>query len=98
MRKLTDPYGQLTMQLGGLEKILKQNGNNGHVAGNALSVADIAIWSMISYISGGFIVGIPRKYISDNFAAIDYLWAKMDTNLKIQEWKLKHPTNYEPIL
>jgi len=97
MQKLIAQDGRLTMQMRGIETILIQNGKNGHVAGQALTVADIAVWSLTGYMSGGFIHGIPRKYIAQTFPNVDYLWAKVDVNPKIEEWKLLHSKNYESL-
>eukprot|EP00747_Dinoflagellata_sp_TGD_P151118 gnl/TRDRNA2_/TRDRNA2_177181_c0_seq38.p1 gnl/TRDRNA2_/TRDRNA2_177181_c0~~gnl/TRDRNA2_/TRDRNA2_177181_c0_seq38.p1 ORF type:complete len:162 (+),score=24.66 gnl/TRDRNA2_/TRDRNA2_177181_c0_seq38:478-963(+) len=94
-QKLIEPTGRLTIQLGGLEKMLVQNGSNGHVAGEVLTVADIAVWRLVGWLSGGKLDGIPKEYVSDTFPEIAKLCKTVDADPKVQEWKAQHPNNYE---
>lgn len=52
---LIAPDGRMTMLFHGLETLLQQNGAQPvpFVAGNSLSVADLAIWRAVGWITGG---------------------------------------------
>lgn len=93
-QKLVLPDGRLTMHLGGIERLLEQNGGNGHIAGDTITVADLAVWRLVGWVSSGKIDGIPESYVQDTFPLIQALRAKVDSHPKVQEWKAKHPKAY----
>ena len=45
--------------LGFLEKLLQDNGDTGFFVGHSISVADLAVWRLCAWISGGIIDGLP---------------------------------------
>lgn len=66
--------GRMTMLLNGLETLLEQNGATEmvpFVAGKSLSVADLAIWRAVGWLSSGVIDGIPSTYVQQ----FPKLWA-----------------------
>jgi len=91
---LITPEGRLTMHLSGLEKLITENGCNGHIVGESVTVADLAIWRLIGWLSSGVIDGIPKDYISNTFPQITALCAKVDCHPKVQEWKHLHSKFY----
>jgi len=93
-QELITSQGRLTMQLSGLERIITQNGSNGHVVGDAVTVADLAIWRLIGWLSSGVIDGIPKDYVSGTFPQITALCAQVDCHPKVQEWKHMHSKFY----
>ena len=88
---LLAPDGRLTMHLGGLERLIRENGT-GYVVGASLSVADLAIWRLAGWLTSGVIDGLPD--ISTQFPAITRLCALVDAHPKVEEWKMQHPSNY----
>lgn len=93
---LIEPNGRLTMHLGGLEKICVENGSCGYAVGGTITVADIAVWRLVGWISKGVIDGIPQQYVASTFPALSKLVAMVDTHPKVCEWKRMHPNNYKP--
>lgn len=93
---LIAPDGRMTMLLHGLETILKQNGSTPipHVAGNALSVADLAVWRAVGWLSSGVIDGIPTTYIQTTFPLMWALHTAVDADPKVAEWKKRNPHHY----
>ena len=45
--------------LGFLEKLLRDNGDTGFFVGDSISVADLAVWRLCAWISGGIIDDLP---------------------------------------
>ena len=88
--------GRMTMLLHGLETLLGQNGAQPvpFVAGNSLSVADLAIWRAIGWISSGVIDGIPTSYVQHQFPKLWTLHCAVDQLPKVAEWKAKNPHHY----
>ena len=86
--------GRLAMHLGGLEKLCVENGACGHVAGNSLTVGDLAVWRLVGWLTSGVIDGIPNDYVPSTFPALATLVQTVDANTKVQEWKAKYPRFY----
>jgi len=87
--------GRLTLHLNGLEKLIVANGSKSVVVGDRITVADLAIWRMVGWISSGVIDGVPQDYISKNFPQIQAVYANVDAHPKVKEWKAAHPNNYK---
>ena len=86
--------GRLALHLGGLERICVENGSCGFAVGSALTVADLAIWRLVGWISSGVIDGIPTEYVGDAFPALSKLVASVSSHPKVAEWKQMHPKHY----
>lgn len=86
--------GRLTMLLSGVESLLQQNGNNGFIAGNSLTVADLALWRAVGWLSCGVLDGIPTDYVQRSFPLLWKLHCHVDTMHKVQEWKSRNPHHY----
>lgn len=93
---LVAPDGRMTMLLNGLETLLRQNGAQPvpFVAGSSLTVADLAIWRAIGWISSGVIDGIPTIYVKTQFPNLWQLHCIVDQLPKLAEWKAKNPHHY----
>jgi len=94
-QKLIASDGRLTMHLGGLEKLCVENGSNGCVVGDALTVADLAIWRMVGWFSSGVVDGIPKDYVASTFPAIAKVCDAVDAHPKVKVWKAQHPKQYK---
>ena len=82
------------MHLGGLEQICAANGACGHAVGASLTVADLAIWRLVGWLSGGVVDGLPTDYVASTFPAVSKLVATVDAHPKVVAWKAAHPGNY----
>lgn len=95
---LIAPNGRMTMLLNGLEALLKQNANNAagtpYVAGTSLSVADLALWRAVGWISSGVIDGIPTAFIAQTCPSLWKLHLAIDGEPAVAEWKAMHPHHY----
>merc|ERR1712024_61450 len=67
----------LPKYLTALEKIMKENGSTGFYVGTKMTIADIAMWRLFGWLSGGIVDGIPPtimepyKEVNANFKATD---------------------------
>mmetsp|Transcript_77410 Transcript_77410/g.127946 ORF Transcript_77410/g.127946 Transcript_77410/m.127946 type:complete len:222 (-) Transcript_77410:148-813(-) len=89
--------GRMTMLLNGLETLLEQNGATEmmpFVAGKSLTVADLAIWRAVGWLSSGVIDGIPSTYVQQQFPKLWALHCAVDQLPKLAEWKAKNPHHY----
>mmetsp|Transcript_100606 Transcript_100606/g.189739 ORF Transcript_100606/g.189739 Transcript_100606/m.189739 type:complete len:246 (-) Transcript_100606:87-824(-) len=93
-QQLTAPDGRLTMFLTGIEGVLMQNGANGFVAGDTVTVADFALWRAVGWLSSGIIDGISPDYISVMFPTLWKLHCMIDTMPEVQSYKQRHPHHY----
>jgi glutathione S-transferase len=82
--------GRLTLHLGGLEKICSENGGCSYAVGSTITVADIAIWRLVGWLSSGVIDGIPGDYVSTTFPHLAELVTAVDAHPKVGEWKTLH--------
>lgn len=94
--KLIEPDGRLTLHLGGLEKICSENGACGYAVGESLTVADLAIWRLVGWLSSGVIDGIPKEWVTATFPAVTKLVDAVDAHPKVGEWKAIHSKLYQP--
>jgi len=88
--------GRLTMLLSGIEALLQQNGASPvpYVAGNSLSVADLALWRAVGWLSSGVLDGIPPTYVQKCYPLLYALHSAIDKMPKVAEWKSQHPHQY----
>ena len=85
--------GRMTMLLGGLEQLLAQSGA-AYVSGDSMSVADLALWRAVGWLSSGCIDGVPPTYIESTFPKLWALHKAIDAHPKVAEWKRMHPHHY----
>jgi glutathione S-transferase len=86
--------GRLTMLLSGIESVLVQNGSNGLVAGNSLTVADLALWRAVDWMSCGTLDGIQRNYISQCFPNLWKVHSNLEQHQGVRAWKQQNPRHY----
>ena len=70
---------------GYLERILEEN-DAGWFVGDEMTVADIAVWSMLGWIAQGVLDDIPST-LPKTFERLTRLYNEMSRMPKIQEWK-----------
>ena len=75
----------LPKYFGYLEKILEVN-DSGWFVGDEMTVADIAVWSMLGWIAQGVLDNIPSS-LPKTFERLTRLYNEMSRMPKIQEWK-----------
>lgn len=93
-QQMCSQEGRLTMLLSGVENVLAQNGGNGFTAGSSLTIADLALWRAVNWMSCGTLDGIPRDYISKSFPNLWKVHCNIEAQPKVQEWKRKNPHHY----
>jgi hypothetical protein len=72
---------------GFLENILRANNSNWFV-GDKMSVADIAVWGMLGWITSGVLDDIPPSIVSP-FKRLKKLYNEVSQNPRVMEWKIK---------
>lgn len=96
---LIGPEGRMTMLLSGVETVLKHNGGSTtsqaapYIAAS-LSVADLALWRAVGWLSSGILDGIPTTYVQSSFPTTWALHLAVDAMPKVVEWKRMHPKHY----
>jgi len=75
--------------LGFLEKLLQDNGNTGLIVGDSITVADLAVWRLCAWISGGIIDGIPINLL-EGFPLLSVHQSKISNLHKVKEWIKKN--------
>ena len=75
----------LPKYFGYLEEILKAN-DSGWFVGNEMTVADIAVWSMLGWIAQGVLDDIPRD-LPKPFERLTSLYNEISKMPKVQDWK-----------
>merc|ERR1712056_143600 len=93
-QQMCQESGRLTMLLNGLESLAVQNGCNGLMAGDQVTVADLAVWRAVDWLSCGTLDGIPRTYIANTFPNLANVNRKIDAMPGIQGWKMKQSHQY----
>ena len=77
--------GTLPKYFGYLEEILKSN-NSGWFVGAEMTIADIAVWSMLGWIAQGVLDDIPKD-LSKPFNRLTHLYNNISKKPAVQEWK-----------
>jgi len=84
--------GELTRKLSILNKSMELS--NGYLVGNTISIADIAIWRLMGWITSGSLDGIPLDVLKDH-NNISKICLLVDKHPKVNEWINKtYPKNY----
>jgi len=84
---------ELPRKLKMLEKSIAQN--NEWIVGSVISIADIAIWRLMGWLSSGILDGIPTDLLK-YFPKIWQVCIAVDSHKKVQEWIEKtYLKNYE---
>lgn len=91
---LISSEGRMTMLLSGLEA-QQAHVTGPFVAGEAHSVADLAVWRAVGWLSSGVIDGIPKTHIKDAYPKLFAIHAAIDDMAKVRAWKRKNPHHYK---
>jgi glutathione S-transferase len=84
--------GELARKLSILNKSIELS--NGYLVGNTISIADIAIWRLMGWITSGSLDGIPLDVLKDH-NNISKICLLVDKHPKVNEWIDKtYPKNY----
>ena len=84
--------GRLYLELDGLNKIISASK---YAVGDSLTVADLAVWSLIRWVDGGSIDGIAKHFVREEFPALKTLFETVDALPKVQAWQEKHAKFYK---
>ncbi|MDG1177609.1 MAG: glutathione S-transferase [SAR324 cluster bacterium] len=71
-----------------LEKLLQDNGDTGFFVADSISVADLAVWRLCGWISGGVIDGIPTNLL-EGFPLLSVHHQEISNLPKVMEWVKK---------
>ena len=82
----------LPKYFGYLEEILEAN-NSGWFVGDDMTIADIAVWSLLGWIAQGVLDDIPTD-LPKSFERLTHLYNQISQKPKVQEWK-KMTYSYE---
>ncbi len=75
-----------------LDKAIK--GDSSFLVNNQISVADIAIWSLMCWLTSGNVKGLPKD-IGVGYKNLYKICISVDQNIKINDWiKKSYPSNY----
>lgn len=69
---------------GYLEALAPQEGSEFFV-GDTMTIADLAIWRLLGWLTGGILDGVPPT-VTDGFPKLQAHAKRMDSNPKIQSW------------
>lgn len=77
--------GRLYMHCSGLNSIVC-NEASGVACGKFLTVADLCVWRLVSWLSGGALDHIPTDFVSSNFPNLQAIYDACESNEKIKEY------------
>lgn len=77
--------GRLHMHCSGLNSITC-NQDPGFACGKSLTVADLCIWRLVVWLSGGNLDHIPKDFVSSNFPNLQAIYDACEKNEKICEY------------
>ncbi len=71
-----------------LERYLEKNGSTGFFVSNQLTIADLAIWRLMGWLSGGILDGIPKD-ILEPFTLLKSHFDTIGNLPKVHQWMSK---------
>ena len=71
-----------------LENLLEKNNESCFFVGNKISIADLAIWRLLGWLSSGLLDGVPT-YILQPYKKLNKLREEVYKHPKVNEWMLK---------
>ena len=84
---LTQDY--LPKWLGFLERLLNENAESGWFVGESMSIADLAMWRLLGWLTSGVLDGIPKTLLV-GFNGLQELHNRVDSLPKVREWMERH--------
>ena len=86
--------GDLSRKLAILDKNIRGDYDWICGSGVGLTIADLAVWRLIGWVSSGMLDGIPTTFLED-FPNIRRICHSVENTQKVQEWiKTTYPKNY----
>merc|ERR1712036_94487 len=79
----------LPKYLTALEKIMKENGSTGFYVGTTMTIADIAMWRLFGWLSGGIVDGLPTTLL-DSTPQVLGNFKTTDQHPEIKQWMDTH--------
>ena len=67
----------------------------GYAVGESLTVADLAVWRLLGWLSSGALDGISQDYVAEEFPGLAKLAEKVDAHEGVVAWKTAHPDFYK---
>jgi len=71
-----------------LENLLAENKDSNFFVGNKISIADLAIWRLLGWLSSGLLDGVPAN-ILEPYEKLNKLREEVYKHPKVNEWMLK---------
>ena len=85
--------GELVRKISFLEELLEKE-KGGWFVGNKITIADIAIWRLLGWLTSGMLDYIPDTLLS-NFPNLKRVCSNVGNHFKVKEWiKSTYPENY----
>mmetsp|Transcript_15890 Transcript_15890/g.32977 ORF Transcript_15890/g.32977 Transcript_15890/m.32977 type:complete len:230 (+) Transcript_15890:265-954(+) len=85
--EMMDPAtGRLYMHLAGLDSLLCRD-RSGVACGRELTVADLAVWRLVAWLSGGILDHVPTDFVSSNFANLREVYARVQEDEGVIEYR-----------
>lgn len=75
----------LPMYFSALEKLMTANGSTGFYVGDAMTIADIAMWRLLGWFKGGNLDGIPVDLV-DKYPLLLQNYENTDAHSEIRAW------------
>lgn len=96
-RLATDATNGLPKYLAVLEAVLQENNQTAGgswLVGDSVTIADLQLYRLASWISSGGLDGIPPALVRDGFPRIAAHLAAIEALPPVREWRAQHPTPY----
>ena len=77
------------MYLKALEKIMTENGSTGFYVGDKMTIADITMWRMFGWLTGGIVDGLPTNML-EPYPQLQANFKTTDKHPEIVDWMAKH--------
>jgi glutathione S-transferase len=86
--------GALVRKISFLEELL-ENDKGDWFVGKKITIADIAIWRLLGWLTSGMVDYIPDTLLS-NFPNLKRVCSNVGNHSKVKEWiKMTYPENYK---
>ena len=79
----------LPKYLSALEKIMSENGSTGFYVGSKMTIADIAMWRLFGWLTGGIVDGLPTTLL-DSTPQVLTNFKTTDQHPEIKQWMESH--------
>jgi len=83
----------LPMYFKALEKMMTDNGSTGFYVGKSMTIADLAMWRLLGWVTGGALDGLPKDTL-DAFPQLQANFQATTNNEKIKAWMAEKYPNF----